>query len=794
MKTQARVRESHVARLAKAAMFIAAFFLCVIANPRAAQADQIDDIVNLSVDALAIGGSAVGVNIGENEKKIIKPLASCLAHGRPVAACAAEAVIKQLPPEVQEQALCAARGNNVAQCAVSFLPPGAQAPAQCLAQGKTVDQCAAEELVRRLPPGSQGLANCIAVERRPVAQCAQEFGQQEAAKILKETVADASGNLTGTPRGVVTNIINIVQGVQEKDIQKVLTNGGEAVAKAVARIAIQILTAGTPFVNTLAGPVIDAVIEHRVDALVDIFDAVKRNDASKLAEVLTNAYFTMFAVVPCAALGTLVPVDAVQEALCGGAAKVIQVLASGVGSAVQAIEDIFRFLGVNEALEEIAGWFTGKQPKSYCGTPAEFYAKHHAICLTRGVYQKLVDAETTDLIDGREFTEVVDRVNIRCRQHFDQCYTSDHFDRLCNPLKDLFKKQAEELYQGLARQANVVVEEEKRKITLASGICADVNRGNLIRSTTNTCVSLVQNRFPLPQEPPGGAEFCAPDLAPMPVPPAQKACTEMTVYRPGNTWRRNTAVAVNEKCDWEKQKPKLSAMNIRPDFSSLFENTRLDKTKLQATPGLGFPGLGIPKFSDPRTTLKNPPTGGMYPTGPGASIPPAVKFDSDRASKLLGIIENTPLVVPGPAPTGGMNPTQQVPQQLPATVRATPGPAFPQQPTGGHYPTQQVPQQPRYQHDPMASAVVSGVVGGAINNAFGNRGGGGGGMNFGSQSRGDGRNVTTGGQQVRGGTNSTAPGTNVPKPGAKKADKRINYGSCSGCGPTNNSSGYPGLR
>ncbi len=753
-------------------MLIAAFFLFAFAVPRAAQADQIDDIVNLSVDALVVGGHAVGVSIHDDEAKIVKPLASCLAHGRPVAQCAAEAVIRQLPPEVQEQALCAVRGNNVAQCAISFLPPGAQAPAQCLTQGKTVDQCAAEELVKRLPPGSQGLANCIAVQRRPVAQCAQEFGQDKAASVLKNTVADASGNLTGTPRGVVTNIINIVQGVQEKNIQKVLTNGGEAVAKAVARIAIQILTAGTPFVSTLAGPVIDAVIEHRVDALVDIFDAVNRRDPGKLAEVITNAYFTMFAVVPCESIRTLIPIDAVHESLCGGAAQVIKLLAQGAGAVVGAIEDIFRFLGVNEVVEEIAGFFTGKEPKSHCGTPAEFYAKHHAMCLTRGVYQKLVDAETSDLIAGPLFNEVVGRVNIRCREHFNQCYTSDHFDRLCNPLKDLFQKQVEELYQGLARQANIVIRDEQRKITMAGGMCDPANRGNLIRNVTNQCISLLNNRYPLPQEPPGGAEFCAPDQAPMPSRPAEKACTEMSVYRTGKPlWVRNTAMEVNDKCDFERQKPILTVTNFGGGaLSRLIEDSRLDPNKLKVVPNLGQGGLGIPKFFDPRTTLKNPPSGGMNPTGlnaigPGpGTIPPAVKFDADNARKLLGILENTP-----PPPTGGMNATQNVPQQQTQPQQ----PVQPQRqivvqprtPTGGMNATQNVPQQPRYQHDPAASAMVSGIIGGAIGNAIGGS----------SRNRGSNQGGVSGHQQPTGGMNATGPGTNVAKP-----KPRINYGSQSG--------------
>lgn len=328
--------------------FIPICLMAVGFNPGSARA--VSPTVDLTVDAFAFGGGAMGVPISEDEKKLVKPLVQCLVDGGSAADCAKTAVIEQFPAE-------------------------AQAALKCIAKSQPVSQCATDEVIRRLPPQSQQLAQCMAASS-DLASCGRQFANGKAAEAvatLTRLKADGRDRF-GDGTGGIQNILNVVQGIAEENWQKVLENGGAAVVKFVAHSLISALV--TPAIASAVGPIVDTVIDNRFDLFKDLFNAIKARDFAGIARIAAEAYVTFQFEALCA----VIQPPAVKEAVCGTLGKVIGAIGSAVETVTRPISDLIAdALGAFGSVgEDIGKFFAGKD--SNCGTPERYYEDNYLIC------------------------------------------------------------------------------------------------------------------------------------------------------------------------------------------------------------------------------------------------------------------------------------------------------------------------------------------------------------------------------------------------------------------------------
>jgi hypothetical protein len=72
-----------------------------------------------------------------------------------------------------------------------------------------------------------------------------------------------------------------------------------------------------------------------------------------------------------------------------------------------------------------------------CVPPERYYANNYVRCYHRGVRQLSLSKVQLD--------QLVSSLNHRCRSYYDRCFTSDHFDSLCNPQKGMFSNHVSQL-------------------------------------------------------------------------------------------------------------------------------------------------------------------------------------------------------------------------------------------------------------------------------------------------------------------------------------------------------------
>src|SRR5215470_15382794 len=85
-------------------MCFAAVGVAAILWPAAGRADEVDT----AIDAFAVGGSFVGVTVGqsESEKELVKSIVRCAVERTPVLDCARKELVRKLPSAAQPLAQC----------------------------------------------------------------------------------------------------------------------------------------------------------------------------------------------------------------------------------------------------------------------------------------------------------------------------------------------------------------------------------------------------------------------------------------------------------------------------------------------------------------------------------------------------------------------------------------------------------------------------------------------------------------------------------------------------------------
>jgi hypothetical protein len=437
-------------RILKRSFLFIALCLAFAIAPRSSYAL---DAVDITIEAFAVGGAAIGIPITDSEKKLLKPLLSCIVDGEPVVNCGKKAIVQQLPPESQKLVGCIVDGKNVAQCAK-------------------------DEALSHLPPNSQQLANCVAT-RADITEC----GKFAATEAEKAAFTAAEALKVGEATGPIQNIINTVDAIAREDWQKVLENGGKAVAKYVINTVI---TGLLPGAGVAIAPVVNAVVDFQFNLVVDLLNAIKANDWAAIARIGTEAYLGYGKEVVC----SVIPAGAVKEAICGTLGKVISALGKTAGAIVGPVIDVIKdILGAfGSVFEDIGKIFSGKA--SNCGKPEQYYSNNFLLCYNRGAYIKLSDPAKFDQFEGD--------VYLRCRQHFIKCETSATVTRICEPLRNLFRNHTADLEKALKESAAAYARSRRPYVEAnRSRICSPHYYQSEADNFLNGCENALKKTYPL---------------------------------------------------------------------------------------------------------------------------------------------------------------------------------------------------------------------------------------------------------------------------------------------------------
>ncbi len=436
---------------------------------------------------------------------------NCVVNGTPVQQCAAGA----LPAGFKEAAACLANPSAVQQCLqnqlASALPPGpAQDMARCMTDPARAQQCALDQVNKQLP-GMADLTNCLAKDPN-FAHCADRAAVsdptiQKALDALKSLHADASDALTavGSGPGSLGNIVRVAQGVRDNKWDDVLLYGGTELYKQVVKIAITAFLediggpAGTAL-GDLAGPVVDAVVQHRLDLVACLLDSARRKDVPKGSQCVAEFYFVAQVEMPCALMTSLLPSDA-AEATCGNLGKAIQAVGGLVhdltDDAGHLIQDAADDVGLGNDVRALAGG-------DNCPSTADYYAKNVLVCAKEQAYLQLTRSPRAQA--------VADNLNSMCRHDFAGCThhvvgdihiglggisiaggDSQRLDQKCNPLQDAFRKNATGLANGLQQVADGFA---RGNFKVPPKCASQDARDAAISDFVPDCVAALQGQFP----------------------------------------------------------------------------------------------------------------------------------------------------------------------------------------------------------------------------------------------------------------------------------------------------------
>lgn len=441
-------RFAHVRRFAA----VMIFGFAVVACPRPSFAVD-PAVVEIAVGAFVAGGAAIGIPIDKDEVALITPLVQCIADGQRVIDCPKKLLIAQLPREAQ-----------------TFV--------SCVTDTRDVALCGQNEVFRRLPPEARQLADCIA--KSDAVDCAKRLATGEAEKAALGVITRLNDEVKNPLGEVITpiqNIVGVVEAVARGEWDKVLLNGGKAVAKYAVRIVLTaLLTEAGSFV---AGPVIDVLIESRLDLAINLITALKAKDAPRIAEILVEAYLLADVQITCA----LIPSGAIHEAICGTAGKIIQAIGGVAGDGIRTAVDIIKDpLSIGDDLKSL---FNGG-----CGSPAEAYANNFPICYHRGAYLRITDPAAFP-----EFERWLNQTG--CRDAFIKCNRSTVVNGICKPAHDMFNSHTDQLAQALINASNIYVRSFVPYME-SNGFACDRNSYQKgVDRFISECENALQNQIPL---------------------------------------------------------------------------------------------------------------------------------------------------------------------------------------------------------------------------------------------------------------------------------------------------------
>jgi hypothetical protein len=514
-------------RYSRAPVFVVAIAFAALAAVPPALADSTDEAINTAVDALAAGGYSVGISITPTESRIFKqvlhdiivekksipdalkdavmaPLigalnlppqiqdgVQCFISGKSATDCA----LKQMPPDVQAAIKrCATNPTDAEKCihdaVIGALPPQAQQAAQCLARGDSLEKCAQDTVIGNLPKDAQGAAQCLARGTK-VEDCAKQFASDQLAQTLRnmqQAAVNQADNFFRAAPSELQNIINLVQAIQNGSVEQMLASAGAAATKLVVKQVLNTLLPG-PVVGLL-GPVIDRIIQDRVDLATALVQAAKKGDVALATEIAIEAYLIFQIDGQCALLraAPLVP-GAFVDATCGELGKLIAAVGKTANEIAQYIEglvqdprnilnvprDVVDETGkiIQETREKIAG------KDNNCSSFPEYYAKRYAICLPAAASKKITNLAA--------YASFATQLEMQCHQYFDQCYFSSKWRPVCDSMRDNFNRQADQIDQAVRTAASTYSRDMWHYVRTRGGCGEQVGFAKVICDAAPAC-------------------------------------------------------------------------------------------------------------------------------------------------------------------------------------------------------------------------------------------------------------------------------------------------------------------
>ena len=212
----------------------------------------------------------------------------------------------------------------------------------------------------------------------------------------------------------------------------------------------------------------------------------------KSLRILTEFYLVLYGEAAC----SLIPEGAVKEAICGTLGKVIKAAGSVVGTVADfvlgTIGDALDAIGITDLASDlwkgVTGFFTGKEDD--CVRPDRYYADNYLICYNRAAFLKSTDPGGFDRLVGS--------LNDNCRLYYDRCFTSGHFNRLCNPLRDMFKMHMQTLEEALRVSASAYARSRRSSMEAnRSRVCSPHYYESENATFVGGCENFLKDRFPL---------------------------------------------------------------------------------------------------------------------------------------------------------------------------------------------------------------------------------------------------------------------------------------------------------
>jgi hypothetical protein len=391
-----------------------------------ALADDLDTAIEVVVSV----GSIAGVSIDPDDAIIIKSIVKCAVSNQLVR-CARQEIVNRLPQD-------------------------AQGFATCILDDRPLSDCATTEALNRLPPPARAIITCI-TQRGDVGRCGTEVAvdaaQKQAFDVIDKLKADArseaSSALGSATSGSIRNIIGLYEGIRDNNWVQVLDSGGTEIYTAAATAVLDVVLPEFIPAGVAIRPVIHAIVQARADTVAHVIDGARRGDVAVVTEAIVEAYLIEGIVPPCAI--EQIPKE-IRDAVCGTLGSIIHDIAQAGGDvvkiAVGLIKDALSAIGklAENLWDDLKNIFDAKADD--CLPPEQYYATHYVRCYHRGVRQ----------LAAGQFEGLIGSLNFRCRdKHYDRCFTSDHFDGLCNPQRDTFRNHVTRLNASVHRAAAVYV-------------------------------------------------------------------------------------------------------------------------------------------------------------------------------------------------------------------------------------------------------------------------------------------------------------------------------------------------
>jgi hypothetical protein len=494
-----------------------AIFLAALTTAKAATADGVDVVVQVLVVASAVGAPLLGLPvITDEDGKVIKLIVQCAASSATIVKCARQQVIEQLqlPSAVDPLLDCILDGTPLGLCASKDLLSSSDLPLPAQQHAQQLLACISQ---------TGNLGNC--------ANLAKTSGEQKVLGVIGNLKADAQSDamteLDAAGGGTMKNIISLSKAIDADDWPRVTLYGGTEFYKAAAKIVLNIVLPGlfTGPQGQALGPIVDAIIQARADAIAKVTSAAANHDLGGVSEAILEAYMSDSAVVSCTILDEI-NTD-LKAAVCGPLGTIIHRIAVAAGKITDDVLDaITHPLNIpDDILNVLGAVLTGVDPPDpkFCPPPSQYYANSYARCYHRGVRQLSSNPA--------QFDQLVKSLNSRCRiDHYDHCFkinVTENVNPICDPQMGMFSNHVNQLVSSVNSAANSYkqyflqfVHERARE----KGLAAACNRQLTVEKFLEDCAKRVAVQVPLLGDP--DSDNCDTGPSTFFAPVAQRAACE----------------------------------------------------------------------------------------------------------------------------------------------------------------------------------------------------------------------------------------------------------------------------